>query len=148
MNEVELNLDTKFESLPPSEQKNQIAIWALTFLIAEVALSVRALRIRLTERGALKEEDEELINQACSDLDSLTQAYGQLDRAFHEKCQRFFYAMTHPEEIAKRVTEEVNPNEPSPLQPNLQPPLRYDRRDPETNSEQENPPPRPADGQE
>jgi hypothetical protein len=95
-----------FEDLSPWQQRTQTAIWALLFLVGELALTLRVVRDKLHTRGVLLSEDEDLINQACISHEKLTQVYGHMDQAFQEKCNRVFYALSHPQEVPQAMQKQ------------------------------------------
>ena len=107
MKDQELPKEVSFKNLDPWQQRTQSAIWALLFLIGELALTIRLVRDRLKARGALEPEDEELINQACIVPESLTKVYAHMDLAFQEKCNRVFQALSQPMETTQITEEEL-----------------------------------------
>ncbi len=93
----------RFEDMETRDKEIQAAIWGLIFLISEISLAFRSLRDRLTERGALLPEDEELINTLSSDEGRMKLAYEHIERAFREKFARVQEAMENPEVVAQAV---------------------------------------------
>lgn len=93
----------RFEDMATRDKEIQAAIWGLIFLISEISLAFRTLRDRLTERGALLAEDEELINTLSSNEDRMKLAYEHIERAFREKFARVLDAMEHPDAVAEAV---------------------------------------------
>ncbi len=93
----------RFEDMETRDKEIQASIWGLIFLISEISLAFRTLRDRLTERGALLPEDEDIINELSSNEDRMRAAYEHIERAFREKFGRVLEAMEHPEEVTQAV---------------------------------------------
>lgn len=111
----------RFEDISERDKEIQASIWALIFLVSEIALAFRTLRDRLNERGALLPEDEEIINQMVGNEESLRLAYQHIEGAFREKYLRVMAAMENPAEVTREVQkrygagEAIDPNgHPSP----------------------------------
>ena len=100
----------QFEQMSERDREIQASIWALIFLVSEMALGFRILRDRLQERGALLPEDEAAINELASNEDHMRVAYAHIENAFREKYGRVMTAMENPaavtNEVARRVQEQ------------------------------------------
>ncbi len=108
----------EFEQMSERDKEIQASIWALILLIAEISLAFRTLRDRLHERGALLEEDEQLINAAASNQEHMRVAYSHIEKAFRGKYSNVMEALTNPAEVTRRVGQmeygvEYDPNDPN-----------------------------------
>lgn len=103
----------RFEQMSERDREIQASIWALIFLVAEMALGFRTLRDKLGERGALLPEDEEAINALASNEERMQVAYAHIEQAFREKYGRVLTAMEMPEEVTQHVQESNNPDLPT-----------------------------------
>lgn len=101
--EVKINVATS--PLPTAQQETQAAVWALMFMIAELALAVRSLRDQLHIRGSLVGQDEEVINGLATDLNRLQNAYKHMENSFSEKFHKILYSLQNPEEVTRQVEE-------------------------------------------
>lgn len=101
----------RFEDISERDKEIQASIWALIFLVSEIALAFRTLRDRLNERGALLPEDEEIINQMAGNDEHLRVAYNHIEQAFRQKYMRVIEAMEHPEEVTQAVREQYGVGE-------------------------------------
>jgi hypothetical protein len=69
-------------------------------------LAFRTLRDRLTERGALLEEDEQLINGLASNEERMRVAYSHIENAFREKYSRVMEALMNPAGVTEQVQNQ------------------------------------------
>ena len=113
----------RFDAMTDRDREIQASIWALLFLVSEISLAFRSLRDRLTARGALLEEDEQIINELASQEDSMKMVYTHIERAFREKYERVLIAMSDPERVAREMdakyttaasTRQGSPGAPAP----------------------------------
>lgn len=102
---MEAQRQGRFEEMAERDREIQASIWALLFLVSELALGVRVLRDRLQERGALLPEDEESMNELASGEERMRLAYAHIEQAFREKYARIMEAMENPEEVTRKVQE-------------------------------------------
>jgi len=111
-----------FEQMSDRDKEIQASIWALILLVAEISLAFRTLRDRLHERGALLEEDEQLINAAASNQENMRVAYSHIEKAFRGKYSNVMEALTNPAEVTRQVQNqmeymrygvEYDPNDPN-----------------------------------
>ncbi len=98
---INLSSPEEFATLDPWQQRTQSALWALLFLTGELALTVRILRNKLSERGGLLPEDEELINNTCVDPNQLASVYAHMERALQEKASKIHFALSNPTEASE-----------------------------------------------
>ena len=108
MSEVlEAQKEGHFENMAERDKEIQASVWALLFLVSELALGFRALRDRLSERGVLLPDDETAINEAVTKTEALQAAYAQVEQAFQDKFHRVRMAMEHPAEVTQAVNEQT-----------------------------------------
>jgi hypothetical protein len=98
---------TSYEDLNERERQVQASIWALGFLMAELASGVLMLRRALITKGIITEEEDEEMARGISDQDNLNLMYRNTELAFMEKYQRIRFAHEHPEEVARQMNERT-----------------------------------------
>ncbi len=109
MSEVlEAQKEARFGDMEERDKEIQASVWALLFLVSELALGFRALRDRLNERGVLQPDDETAINEVTLKNESLQAAYAQVEQAFQDKFRRVRLAMEHPDEVTEAVNQSAN----------------------------------------
>jgi len=112
---MEAQAEGRFEDISERDKEIQASIWALIFLVSEMALAFRVLRDRLQEQGVLTPEDEQAINQVAAHEEHLRSAYQHIEGAFREKFTRVMDAMVNPDEVTRKVKESgitIDLNEP------------------------------------
>ena len=94
-----------YQSLTERERQFQASIWAINFLMAELAMGLLVLRQKLVQKGMLTvQEDEEMANTILNPA-NLQKMYENVELAFAEKYQKVRFAVEHPEEVARQVEE-------------------------------------------
>jgi len=105
------NFPTSYEDLNERERQVQASIWALSFLMAELASGIIMLRRTLIAKRIITEEEDLEIAKGISDQENLNLMYRNTELAFMEKYQRIRFAHEHPEEVARQMTERKNNEE-------------------------------------
>lgn len=93
-----------------AEKRNQISIWALNFLVAELASGLVALRQVLARKGVLTEADLQELASVTNNPEVLQTLYRNTEMAFAEKFQRIQFALEHPEAMASELSKQGNTN--------------------------------------
>lgn len=101
------NIPTSYEDLNERERQVQASIWALSFLLAELASGVMMIRKTLLAKGIITEEEDEEIARSVGDQENLNLMYRNTELAFMEKYQRIRFAHEHPEEVAHQMKERM-----------------------------------------
>lgn len=96
-----------YEELDERQRQVQASIWALSFLLAELASGVVMIRRTLIAKGIITEEEDEEIARSISSTDNLNLMYRNTELAFMEKYQRIRFAHEHPEAVAKEMKERM-----------------------------------------
>ncbi len=107
---LEAQKEGRFSDISERDKEIQASVWALLFLVSELALGFRALRDRLNERGVLQPDDEAAVNEAVMKTESLQAAYAQVEQAFQDKFHRVRLAMEHPDEVTEAVNQTDTEN--------------------------------------
>jgi hypothetical protein len=103
---------TSYEDLNERERQVQASIWALNFLLAELASGVMMIRKTLIAKGTITEAEDDEIARSIGDQDNLNLMYRNTELAFMEKYQRIRFAHEHPEEVAHQMNERTNNEQP------------------------------------
>lgn len=98
---------TSYEDLNERDRQVQASIWALSFLLAELASGVMMIRRTLIAKGIITEEEDEEIARGIGDQENLNLMYRNTELAFMEKYQRIRFAHEHPEAVAKEMKERI-----------------------------------------
>lgn len=96
-----------YEELDERQRQVQASIWALSFLLAELASGVMMIRRTLIAKGIVTEEEDAEIARSISSTDNLNLMYRNTELAFMEKYQRIRFAHEHPEAVAKEMKERM-----------------------------------------
>jgi len=99
---------TSYEELDERQRQVQASIWALSFLLAELASGVMMIRKTLIAKGIITEEEDDEIGRSIGDQDNLNLMYKNTELAFMEKYQRIRFAHEHPEEVARQMKERMD----------------------------------------
>lgn len=105
------NNPSSYEDLNERDRQVQASIWALSFLLAELASGIMMIRRTLIAKGVITEEEDEEIARSISSSDNLNLMYRNTELAFMEKYQRIRFAHEHPEDVSKEMKERIKNEE-------------------------------------
>lgn len=98
----------KYEDLNERERQVQASIWALSFLLSELASGIIMLRRALITKGIITEEEDLSIAESISDPTNLNLMYRNTEMAFMEKYHKIRFAMENPGAVEQEMKERMN----------------------------------------
>lgn len=97
--------NSDYNSLNERERQFQGSIWALKFLLAELAMGLLVLRKKLIQKGVLSTKEDDELAETILNPENLQKMYENVELAFGEKYQKARYAAEHPEEVIRQVEQ-------------------------------------------